>query len=69
MSKLVAGDPAHAITLQDDSGTSHRLTDQQGRWTVVTALSVDDGDGERSDGVTSAANDSSGVEAITSRRQ
>lgn len=38
----VAGDPAPAIDLPDESGTHHRLADRRGEWTVVYFYPEDD---------------------------
>jgi len=38
----VAGDPAPAVALPDESGTVHRLADRAGEWTVVYFYPEDD---------------------------
>jgi peroxiredoxin Q/BCP len=42
MSIPVPGDVAPDFALPDDTGTVHRLADQQGRWTVVYFYPADD---------------------------
>jgi thioredoxin-dependent peroxiredoxin len=41
----VAGEPAPAIALPDESGTLHRLADRRGEWTVVYFYPRDDSPG------------------------
>jgi peroxiredoxin Q/BCP len=42
MSLPAIGDPAPAIVLQDDAGTTHSLADQRGRWTILYFYPKDD---------------------------
>ncbi|MBA2718987.1 MAG: thioredoxin-dependent thiol peroxidase [Chloroflexi bacterium] len=42
MNAATAGDPAPEIALSDDTGTTHRLADQRGRWTIVYFYPKDD---------------------------
>lgn len=42
MSVPVAGDPAPDFSLPDETGTSHRLADRRGTWTVVYFYPADD---------------------------
>ena len=42
MSTAPVGDPAPEIALPDDTGTTHRLVDQRGRWTIVYFYPKDD---------------------------
>jgi peroxiredoxin Q/BCP len=42
MSTLLAGDLAPEVALPDDAGTTHRLEDRRGSWTVVYFYPKDD---------------------------
>jgi thioredoxin-dependent peroxiredoxin len=42
MSTPVAGDPAPEVSLPDETGTIHRLSDQGGRWTILYFYPTDD---------------------------
>ena len=42
MTDPTVGDRAPEIALPDDTGTIHRLADQQGRWTIVYFYPTDD---------------------------
>lgn len=42
MTTLAVGDPAPPIELPDDTGTTHRLADRRGQWTVVYFYPADD---------------------------
>ncbi len=45
MSMPVAGDPAPDVSLPDETGTIHRLSDQAGRWTILYFYPTDDSPG------------------------
>jgi len=42
MSQPAVGDAAPEVTLPDETGTIHRLSDQRGRWTVLYFYPTDD---------------------------
>jgi peroxiredoxin Q/BCP len=42
MSMPAVGDPAPEVTLPDESGTVHHLSDQRGRWTILYFYPEDD---------------------------
>ena len=45
MSLPAVGDPAPEVALPDETGTTHRLSDQRGRWTILYFYPTDDTSG------------------------
>ena len=45
MSLPTVGDPAPEVALPDETGTTHRLSDQRGRWTILYFYPTDDTSG------------------------